>query len=159
MAAGLDDYWYTRQPTVIALLEAGSWTSEIPWARICDCDDHDNQTSVAIAGSWRTNAPGVHPDGVGAAWYARSDPAAAEGETDVTPLVYEGEKEAETASPEASVCTAARSVVVRAGLGREPDLKPHEVVGWAGRNLFDETGDVVAVARYLGLGQLDRPRG
>ena len=43
-----------------------------------------------------------------------------------------------------------------AGLGREPDLKPPSVVGCTGRNLFDETGDVVAVARYLGLGQLDR---
>jgi hypothetical protein len=56
MAAGLDDSWYTRQPTVIALLEVGSWTSEIPWARIGDCDDLDNTTSVATAGSRRTRA-------------------------------------------------------------------------------------------------------
>ncbi|MGH9092804.1 MAG: hypothetical protein ACRDZR_15725 [Acidimicrobiales bacterium] len=79
-----------------------------------------------------------------------------QGASDVTPLVYDGEKPAGTASPQASVCTAARSVVIRAGLGREPDLKPNSVVGWSGRNLFDETGDVVAVARYLGLGILDR---
>lgn len=54
------------------------------------------------------------------------------------------------------MCTAARPVVAPAGLGREPELKPHSVVGWTGRNLFDETGDVLVVARYLGLGQLDR---
>jgi hypothetical protein len=156
MAAVADDYWYTRQPTIIALLEAGCWTSEIPAVRICDCDDLDNPTTVAVAGSTRTSARTcVLTDWGQRILRARIRLLRKKGASGVTPLVYEGEK-AGTASPQASVCTATREVVKRAGLGREPDLKPHSVAGWAGRTLFDQVGDVVAMARYLGLRNLDR---
>ena len=45
---------------------------------------------------------------------------------------------------------------MRAGIGREPDVRPGSVVAWAGRRIFDETESIEEVARRLGIRSLDR---
>jgi integrase/recombinase XerC len=49
-----------------------------------------------------------------------------------------------------------RDVLVRAGLGKEPGVRPASVAGWAGRQILQETGRIDEVARRLGMASLDR---
>ena len=46
--------------------------------------------------------------------------------------------------------------LMRAGIEREPDVRPGSVVAWAGRRIFEETGSIEEVARRLGIRSLDR---
>jgi len=55
-----------------------------------------------------------------------------------------------------STCHAISTVLVRAGLAGERDVRPMSVAGWAGRRVFDETGDLAAAARALGVRSLDQ---
>ena len=60
------------------------------------------------------------------------------------------------AAGQASTCRAISSVLVRAGLAGQPDVRPASVAGWAGRRVFDETGSIEAAARAMGVRSLDR---
>ena|GEM_PF-7026378 len=42
------------------------------------------------------------------------------------------------------------------GLTKEPDVRPHSVVAWAGRRVLSETSHIEAVAKALGARSLDR---
>lgn len=44
----------------------------------------------------------------------------------------------------------------RAGLGEDPAVRPSSIAAWAGRALFDRTGQIDIVARRLGMRSLDR---
>ena len=55
-----------------------------------------------------------------------------------------------------STCRAISSVLVRAGLAGEPDVRPASVAGWAGRRVFERTGRVDDAARAMGVRSLDR---
>ena len=46
--------------------------------------------------------------------------------------------------------------LARAGLGNERDVGPASVVGWAGRRILEETGQIDLVAIRLGMRSLDR---
>ena len=70
------------------------------------------------------------------------------------PLVYSASGSAESA--QAASCIAVTDTLVRAGLGREPDVRPVSVAAWAGRSLLDQTGRIDAVTRLLGVRSLDR---
>ena len=71
-----------------------------------------------------------------------------------SPLVYAGD------SPRLGGLVSANSaisqVLERAGLGREPDVRPSSVVAWAGTKVLDRTGRIELVADALGLTSLDR---
>lgn len=54
-----------------------------------------------------------------------------------------------------SAASAVTSVMTRAGLVDEADLRPMSVAAWAGRVEFDRTGSVADAARLLGLRSLD----
>jgi integrase len=69
-------------------------------------------------------------------------------------VVYEGSDG--PATGQVSACIAVRDVLVRAGLGKEPGVRPASVAGWAGRRILDETGRIDEVARRLGMAGLDR---
>ena len=43
----------------------------------------------------------------------------------------------------------------RAGLAREPDVRPLSIVAWAGRRIFTETGRIDEVAKRTGVRSLD----
>lgn len=70
------------------------------------------------------------------------------------PVVYEGQDG--TATGQVSSCIAVRDVLIRAGLGKEPGVRPASVAGWAGRRVLADTGRIDEVARRLGMASLDR---
>ena len=70
------------------------------------------------------------------------------------PVVYEGDDG--PATGQISACVAVRDVLIRAGLGKEPGVRPASVVGWAGQQILRETGRIDEVARRLGMASLDR---
>jgi integrase/recombinase XerC len=70
------------------------------------------------------------------------------------PVVYEGDDG--PATGQISACIAVRDVLIRAGLGKEPGVRPASVAGWAGRQILRETGRIDEVARRLGMASLDR---
>ncbi len=70
------------------------------------------------------------------------------------PVVYEGDNG--PATGQISACIAVKDVLVRAGLGKEPGVRPASVAGWAGRRILQETGRIDEVARRLGMSSLDR---
>jgi hypothetical protein len=69
-------------------------------------------------------------------------------------IAYEGQGSEE--SGQVSSCIAVAETLTRAGIGKEPDVRPGSVVAWAGRKVFDETGTIEEVARRLGMRSLDR---
>ncbi len=71
-----------------------------------------------------------------------------------TPLVYEGAGGGE--SRQASACAAISETLRRAGLAGEPDVRPVSVAAWAGARILEQTGQIEAVARALGVRSLDR---
>lgn len=54
-----------------------------------------------------------------------------------------------------SAAAAIIAVLTRAGLADEVDIRPTSVAAWAGRGVFDRTGDIGAAARLLGMRSLD----
>jgi integrase len=76
------------------------------------------------------------------------------GQTRDQPVVYEGNDG--PATGQISACIAVRDVLIRAGLGKEPGVRPASVAGWAGQEILRETGRIDEVARRLGMASLDR---
>lgn len=56
---------------------------------------------------------------------------------------------------QASTNSLIRDVLVFAGLVFERDNKPASLAAWAGRRVFDETGEIQAVALAMGVRSLD----
>jgi integrase/recombinase XerC len=140
----------TRRPAAWALAEASGRTSEIAHVRVCELDLESGL--VALGGGAKVEARfgtltdwGVH------ALERRLEVVGRDPETLV---VYEGAGSPE--SRQASVCDAIGETLRRAGLAAEPDVRPISVVGWAGHKVFEETGQIEAVARALGMRSLDR---
>jgi integrase len=69
-------------------------------------------------------------------------------------VVYEGAEG--PATGQVSACIAVRDVLIRAGLGKEPGVRPASLAGWAGNQILQETGRIDEVARRLGMASLDR---
>jgi integrase/recombinase XerC len=139
----------TRMPAAWALAEATARTAEIPHIRARDVDV-DNRR-VWLHGSLRTVERWAPLTCWGVVQLERRV-AALDG-ADV-PLVYSASGSAESA--QAASCIAVTDTLVRAGLGREPDVRPVSVAAWAGRSLLDQTGRIDAVTRLLGVRSLDR---
>ena len=55
-----------------------------------------------------------------------------------------------------STCRAISSVLLRAGLAGEPDVRPMSVAAWAGRRVLDDTGSIECAALAMGMRSLDR---
>jgi integrase/recombinase XerC len=70
------------------------------------------------------------------------------------PVVYRGQGAAEVG--QVSGCIAVRDVLIRAGLGAEPGVRPASVAGWAGSSLRRDGLAIEEVARRLGMASLDR---
>ena len=76
------------------------------------------------------------------------------GETGGAPLTYAGAGRG--IAGQVSTCRAISSVLVRAGLAGEPDVRPASVSAWTGRRAFEESGRVEDAARVMGVRSLDR---
>lgn len=69
-------------------------------------------------------------------------------------VVYEGNDG--SATGQISSCIAVREILIRAGLGDEPGVRPASVAAWAGQQILRETGRIDEVALRLGMASLDR---
>ena len=142
----------TRQPAAWALAEATARTSEIPHVRVSDLDFSNRR--VWIHGSSKAEARWGYLSEWGTTQLARRVGSLKNVLEDDPAVAYEGRGSEQ--SGQASSCIAIAETLMRAGLGREPDVRPGSVVGWAGRRLFDETGRIEDVALRLGVRSLDR---
>lgn len=141
----------TRRSASWALAEATARTSEVPHIRVCDVD-------LGRARVWLHGGNKAQPRwGYLTAWGLRqverrlrscSRPASSN-----SLLVYGGRGALH--SRQAASCIAIKEVLVRAGLGQEPDVRPGSVVAWAGRRIFKESDCIAEVARRLGMRSLD----
>jgi integrase/recombinase XerC len=142
----------TRQPAAWALAEATARTSEIPHIVVSDLDLANRR--VWIHGSSKAEARWGLLSDWGATQLARRIGSLKNAPVKDLAVAYEGRGSEESA--QASSCIAIAETLMRAGIGREPDVRPGSVVAWAGRRIFDETGAIEEVARRLGIRSLDR---
>jgi len=142
----------TRQPAAWALAEATARTSEIPHILVSDLDLGNRR--VWIHGSSKAEARWGLVGDWGATQLARRIGSLKNAPEDDPALAYEGRGSEESA--QASSCIAIAETLTRAGIGREPDVRPGSVVAWAGLRIFEDTGSIEEVARRLGIRSLDR---
>jgi integrase/recombinase XerC len=142
----------TRQPAAWALAEATARTSEIPHIVVSELDFTNRR--VWIHGSSKAEARWGSLSDWGATQVARRLDSLKSVVRDNPAVAYEGRGSEESA--QASSCIAIAETLMRAGIGREPDVRPGSVVAWAGRRIFEETASIEEVARRLGIRSLDR---
>ncbi len=142
----------TRHPTAIALAEATARTSEISHIRVSDLDLERGR--VRLHGSPKTEARWGYPSQWGLNQLARRLEALKAAPGQNPRLVYRGSGSEE--SRQAASCIAITEILERAGLAREPDVRPLSIVGWAARCIFTEAGRIDEVARRTGMRSLDR---
>lgn len=107
---------------------------------------------LSVAGSTKTEARVVPLTGWGSAQLRRRVDAL--GNRRGERVAYQGAGRPE--SGQASVSGALGDVLRRAGLAKEPDVRPRSVTAWVGNQVFEETRRIEEVARRLGLRSLDR---
>jgi site-specific recombinase XerD len=142
----------SRQPAAWALAEATVRTSELSQVKVGDLDlgcgtvkiagSTNTQPRVGVLSTWGVQALTRRVESLG--------PDAHAGAL----VVYEGDGSLE--SRQASCCVAISDTLRRAGLAREPDVRPISIAAWAGKKVFDETGKIEAAAQALGMRSLDR---
>jgi integrase/recombinase XerC len=142
----------SRQPAAWALAEATVRTSELSQVTVGDLDLKAG--TVHIAGSTKTQSRVGMLTEWGVAALARRveslGPRARAGAL----MVYEGDGPLE--SRQASCCVAISDTLRRAGLAQERDVRPVSIAAWAGKKVFEETGQIEAAAQALGMRSLDR---
>jgi hypothetical protein len=137
-----------RGPGAWALAEATATTSEIPLVLPEDLDlDHcrvwltggaRNEPRWGALSPWGTEALGR---------LVSADPPPGR------PLLCSRTADAQNAQISAS--QTIHGILRRAGIGADPRVRPGSIPAWAGRTLYDTTGDLVSVTRSLGLRSLD----
>ncbi len=140
----------TRGPAAWALAEASARCSELPWIRADDIDL--DGARVHIAGGAKTLARWGELNPWGLAQVTRRL-SALKGASPGTPLVCSSPKT--RASARASAYDAIRTIMIRAGLGCEPDLRPNSVAAWKGASALSAGASIDEVARMLGIRSLD----
>ena len=119
----------------------------------------ESQTSISKGGGCgSTAAPRPRPvEAIRPSGGSSNSPGGWEtlkGRTEHDPrLVYRGTGSGE--SRQAASCVAITETLERAGLAREPDVRPLSIVAWAGRRIFTETGRIDEVAKRTGVRSLD----
>jgi len=143
----------TRLPAAWALAEATARTGELSKVRVCDVDVESGRV-------WIHGASKTQPRwGLLNAWAAEQvrRRTAVLGSRDGSPdalLVYGGR--GEPGVGQAAACASIATVLTRAGLHGEPDVRPVSVAAWAGRQILVESGRIEVVAQRLGMRNLDR---
>jgi integrase len=141
----------TRLPAAWSLAEATARTSEIPAITGADVDLGRGQ--AWIHGGAKTAPRWGEVSPWGAVQIERRVQILEKAGLGDVPLAYAGR--GRPASRQASASGAICSVLVRAGLAREPDVKPASVAAWAGAQLLAEGRPIEEVARCLGVNSLD----
>jgi integrase/recombinase XerC len=130
-----------------ALAEATARGAEIALVEARDVDL--DQGTVRLTGGARTEPRQAHLTTWGVEALRRRLDALADAST----VAFSGSG---AAAGQASTCRAISAVLVRAGVGGQPGVRPASVAGWAGRGVFDRTGSIEAAARAMGVRSLDR---
>ena len=141
----------TRRPAAWALAEATARTSEI--AHIRDRDVDVDERRVWLWGSTKAEPRWGRLTEWGCKQLARHVERLKRRGPDAL-LVYDGARDDRVA--QISSCIAITDVLRMTGLAKEPDVRPHSVVAWAGRTVLSETNHIEAVAKALGARSLDR---
>jgi len=141
----------TRRPAAWALAEATARTSEIPHIRVRDIDVDEGR--VWLWGSTKAEPRWGRLTEWGCRQLARRVERVESKDPDAL-LVYGGARDDKVA--QISSCIAITDVLRMTGLAKEPDVRPHSVVAWAGRRVLSETSHIEAVAKALGARSLDR---
>ena len=139
----------TRLPAAWALAEATARTAELHQITGTDVDLVAGR--VRLPGAARVSARWGQLSPWGRVQVERrmrtiGDPSA--------PLTYEGKGSAH--SRQAASCISISTTFARAGLGDDPEIRPLSVTAWAGRQIFDDCGQIEVVAQRLGNRSLDR---
>jgi site-specific recombinase XerC len=142
----------TRQPAAWALAEATARTSEIPCLRLRDLDLGARRVWIHGGAKTEPRFGRLTPWGVQQLDRRVRHLRETCSDSDER-LAYRAAGSA--ASAQASTARAIRETLTRAGLGREPDVRPVSVAAWAGRRILEDTGRIEAVARGLGVRSLD----
>ena len=142
----------TLQPAAWGLAEATARTSEIPHILVSDIDLGNRR--VWIHGSSKAEARWGELSEWGVTQLARRVEHLGKRREQDPHLAYTRAGSVE--SRQASSCIAIAETLQRAGIGKEPDVRPGSVVAWAGVRIFTETGRIEEVARRLGMRSLDR---
>ena len=150
-AAALQSLTSTGLSAPWALAEATARTAEL--SHLCIADLDLAACRVWIHGSPRTKARWGRLSEWGAHQLERRLGVLARTSSSSTLLVYGGAGSPE--SRQASSCQAIGETLRRAGFRTEPDVRPLSVAGWAGAQVFAETGRIEAAARALGVRSLD----
>ncbi len=147
-AVSLSTLAETRQPSIVALAEAGAVTTEI--AAVAAADVDLDAGWVSLPGCHQARGRRVPLTEWGTAQLARRI-----GHLDGQdrPLAYNGADRRHAG--QASISTNLRRLFTRARLTGEPDLGLGSVRAWAGRRAFDTSGRVEDAARVLGCRSLD----
>ena len=141
----------TRRPAAWALAEATARTSEIPHIRVRDVDLDERR--VWLWGSTKAEPRWGRLTEWGSNQLAhRVKRVNCKGPDAL--LVYEGTRDDNVA--QISSCIAVGDILRLAGLGKEPDVRPHSVVAWTGRAVLSDSGRIETVAKALGARSLDR---
>ena len=140
----------TRQPAVWALAEATATTGEMPHITRINLD-LDNGLVLIHGGRHTDPRIGRLTD-----WgiTALRQRVATTDLDDSTPIVNARHRGSLT-GPQASAAQAIYKIFERAGLATEPDIRASSIGAWTARRLFDQTGDIAAVAKALGVSSLD----
>ncbi|MGI8756735.1 MAG: hypothetical protein ACR2MB_12935 [Acidimicrobiales bacterium] len=140
----------TRRTAAWALAEATCRTAELPFITVADLEL--KRSRVWIHGGRRPAERWGRLDEWAVEHLGRR--LAVVGEDPAAPVVYSGDDQ--RGAGQVAACTAIQDVLVRAGLGGEPDVRAASVAAWAGRRILNETGRIDVVAHRLGLRSLDR---
>jgi site-specific recombinase XerD len=138
----------TRQPSIVALAEAGAVTTEI--AAITANNVDLSARVVALPGCFQARARVVPLTGWGATQLRRRINQL---DGEVRPLVYNGADRRHAG--QASISTNLRRLFTRAGLTGECDLGLGSVRAWAGANAFRASGRIEDAANVMGCRNLD----
>lgn len=139
----------TRGPAAWALGEATAGTAEIALVVVADLD-------LAAGTVWLSGTSRSLPRYGQLTDWGRDVLALrleALGNEPAAPLVYRGRGTPQ--SQQASSCHVLFDILRRAGLGRDPLVKPASLRAWRGAKIFERTGDITAVAAALGYRSLD----
>jgi len=147
-AVSLSTVAETRQPSIVALAEAGAITTEI--AAISAGDVDLDAGMVSLPGCYQAHPRRVPLTDWGATQLARRIRHL---NGDDRPLTYAGADHRHAG--QASMSTNLRRLFTRAGLTGEPDLGLGSVRAWAGKRVFDTTGRIDAAAHVMGCRSLD----
>lgn len=142
----------TQAALTVALLLAGAHSAEIGWVAVSDV----GAGTVAVRGTrkYRPRTISLDP------WAARIVQSRVTYLTETTdmnasdPTLCTGSV-GDEAHRQAHVGTVARHVLVRAGLGADPAIKPDSLTAYAARHMYEATGRIELAARLVGSKSLD----